>query len=293
VLTALVAAAGIAASFVGNAVFVIPPSTQPPLKLRIDTGGNDLVSARAAARARLKNGVAAHLKGGERGTYVLPRRSPLTPDGLLEARAGALETTFAAPVDGTLSLGRFAAQPLTIDFPRKTVTLRESKPHGERVKMTVGLGPRASPLLVPAASALVPVAIGGERVMMLLDTGADVAIAAAQRNRFDDDAATRSLPLIAKALYLRLHARHPDWLVLAGAGHMAETKRAVTLLRVPEFRIGAHRGPPTWFAVRDDPATYAYLSRVFRTKVEGDLGGEAFRRWRITIDVARETLFVD
>lgn len=291
-LTALVAAAGIASSFVGNAVFVIPSGTQPSLKLRLDTGGYDLVSARAAQRAHLKEGV-AHLKGGDRRTYALPRPSALTSDALLQARAGALEGTFVEPVDGTLSLGRFAAQPLTIDFPRKTVTVRKSTPRGDRVKMTVGLGPRASPQLVPTAYALVPVTIGGERVLMLLDTGADVAIAAARRNRFDDGAATRSLPLIAKALYTRLHARHPDWRVLAGAGRMAETKRAVTLLLVPEFRIGAHRGPPTWFAVRDDPATYGYLSSVFRTKVEGDLGGEAFRRWRITIDVARETLFVD
>ena len=250
------------------------------------------MSARAARRAHLKAGV-VHLGKADRRTYALPQPSALAPQALLEARAGALETIFVAPVEGTLSLGRFAAQPLTIDFARKTVTLREPAPRGDRVKMTVALGPR--PIAVARADGVCARAarVGDERVLMLLDTGADVAIGAAHRNSFDDRAATRSLPLIAKALYTRLHARHPDWPVLASAGRMAETKRAATLLRVPEFRIGAHRGPLTWFAVRDDPATYTYLSRVFRTKVEGDLGGEAFRRWRITIDVARETLFVE
>jgi len=171
VLSALIAAAGITSSFVGNAVFVIPPRTAPPLKLRLDTGGYDLVSARAAKRAHLARGT-AHLKTGDRSTYELPRPSALTSDALLEARAGALEGTFVAPVDGTLSLGRFAAQPLTIDFPKKTVTLSAAGPRADRVRMTVGLGPRASPHLVPTAYALVPATIGGERVMMLLDTGA-------------------------------------------------------------------------------------------------------------------------
>jgi hypothetical protein len=291
VFTAIVAAAAITSSFVGNAVFVIPSSAQPALKLRLDTGGYDLVNAAAARRARLEEGK-AHLTSGDRSTFALPPSS-LSADALLQARDGALESTFVEPVDGTLSLGRFMTQPLTIDFPRKTVALGESHRGGDRVAMTVGVGPRPAPGLVPAASALVPVTVGGERVMMLLDTGADVAIDAANRRRFDDASATRSLPLISKALFDRLHAGHPDWTVVTGAARMAETKDGVTLLRIPDFAIGTHRAPPTWFAVRADAATYATLTRMFSTKVEGDLGGEAFRAWRITIDVPREVLIID
>ena len=291
-LTVLVAAAGIASSFVGNAVFLVPSSSEPALKLRLDTGGYDLVSAAAAHRVRLKEGT-VHLTGGDRSTFELPQPSALSSDALLQARPGALESTFVEPVDGTLSFGRFAAQPLTIDFPKKTVALGESHPGGDRVTMTVGLGARPAPNLVPSAFALVPVTIDGERIMMLLDTGADVAIDAANRNRFDDAAATRSLPLITTGLFERLRARHPAWSLLAGAARMAETKAGVTLLRVPEFQIGTHRAPPTWFAVREDAETYTNLTRMFKTKVEGDLGGEAFRAWRITIDVPHEMLVID
>jgi hypothetical protein len=292
VLTVLVAAAGIASSFVGNAVFVFPSSSEPSLKLRLDTGGYDLVSAAAAHRMHLKEGT-VHLTSGDRSTFELPQPSALSSDALLQARPGALESTFVEPVDGTLSFGRFATQPLTIDFPKKTVTLGESHPGGDRVTMTVGLGPRPAAGLAPTAFALVPVTIGGERIMMLLDTGADVAIDAAHRNRFDDAAATRSLPLIPTSLFERLHARHPGWNVLNGAAHMAETKSAVTLLRLPEFLIGTHRAPPTWFAVREDKETYTNLTRMFKTNVEGDLGGEALRAWRITIDVPHEALIID
>jgi hypothetical protein len=291
-LTALVAAAGIASSFVGNAVFIVPPGGEPSLKLRLDTGGYDLVSAAAAQRAHLKEGT-VHLTSGDRKTFELPQPSALSSDLLLAARPGALESTFIEPVDGTLSFGRFAAQPLTIDFPRKTVTLGESHPGGDRVAMTVGLGPRPAPGLPPTAFALVPVTIDGERIMMLLDTGADVAVGAANRNRFDDAAATRSLPLITTGLFERLRARHPAWTVLTGAARMAETKNAVTLLRIPECRIGTHRAPPTWFAVREDAETYTNLTRMFGTKVEGDLGGEALRAWRVTIDVPHEALIID
>ncbi len=291
-VTALVAAAGIASSFVGNAVFLFPSSTEPAVKLRLDTGGYDLVSAAAAQRLHLKEGT-VHLASGDRSTFDLPQPSPLSSDALLQARAGALESTFVEPVDGTLSFGRFATQTLTIDFPKKTVTLGETHASGDRVTMNVGLGPRPAPGLVPTAYALVPVTIGGERIMMLLDTGTDVAIGAADRNRFDDAAATRSLPLIPTALFERLHARHADWSVLTGAARMAETKAAVTLLRVPEFTIGTHRAPPTWFAVREDAETYTNLTRMFSTKVEGDLGGEALRAWRVTIDVPHEALIID
>jgi hypothetical protein len=291
-LAALVAAAGIASSFAGNAVYVVAPGTEPALKLRLDTGGYDLVSAAAAQRAHLKAG-SVHLQSGDRATYELPAPSALSLDALLEARPGALESTFVEPVDGTLSLGRFAAQPLTIDFPHRTVTVGESHPGGDRIALTVGAAAPPAPGLPSSMSAVLPVTIGGERVTMLLDTGADVAIDAPARDRFDDAAATRSLPLISRDLFDRLHARHRDWTVLDGAGRMAETKRPVTLLRVPDFIVGAHRGPPTWFAVREDPATYAFLTRAFKTSVQGDLGGEALRRWRVTIDVARETLVID
>ena len=66
----------------------------------------------------------------------------------------------------------------------------------------------------------------------------------------------------------------------------------MTLLRVPEFQIGTHRAP-TWFGVREDAETYTNLTRMFKTKVEGDLGGEAFRSWRITIGVPDEALIID
>ncbi|HEY0382753.1 MAG TPA: hypothetical protein VGC72_11175 [Candidatus Elarobacter sp.] len=291
-MLAALLAAGIASSFAGNAVFVIPSGAQPALKLRLDTGGYDLVSAAAARREHLKEGV-AHLTSGDRSTFELPQAAPLSADVLLQARAGALESIFVEPVDGTLSLGRFMTQPLTIDFRKKTVALGEAPSGGDRVAMTVGAGPRPAPGLVPQASALVPVTVGGERVLMLLDTGADVAIDTAHRRRFDDASATRSLPLIAKELFDRLHARHPDWTVLLGAARMAETKAPVTLLRVADFTIGTHRGPPTWFAVRADSETYATLTRMFSMRVDGDLGGEAFRTWRITIDVPHEVLIID
>ena len=45
--------------------------------------------------------------------------------------------------------------------------------------------------------------------------------------------------------------------------------------------------------MREDAETYTNLTRMFKTKVEGDLGGEAFRAWRITIDVAHEALVID
>jgi hypothetical protein len=32
---------------------------------------------------------------------------------------------------------------------------------------------------------------------------------------------------------------------------------------------------------------------MFSTKVEGDLGGEALRAWRITIDIPHEALIID
>ena len=290
--TALLAAAGIASSFVGNAVYLTPSSGDAALKLRLDTGGYDLVGAAAAQRAHLKQGT-VHLTGGDRSTFDLPQPTALSADALLQARTGALESTFVEPVDGTISLGRFVAQPLTIDFPRKTVTLGETHPGGDRVTMTVGAGPRAAANLVPSAFAILPVLIGGERVMMLLDTGADVAIDAAERSRFDDASPTRSLPLVSKKLFDRLHARHADWPVLARAARMAETKDAVTLLLVPDLRIGTHRAPPTWVAVREDAETYTNLARMFKVPVEGDLGGEALRAWRVTVDVPHEVLILE
>ena len=56
------------------------------------------------------------------------------------------------------------------------------------------------------------------------------------------------------------------------------------MIEVPSISIGGHAVGPVWFTVRPDRNFHQFMSRWMDRRIEGAVGGSAFRYFRITLD---------
>ena len=63
-----------------------------------------------------------------------------------------------------------------------------------------------------------------------------------------------------------------------------ETVRGMRMIEVPEVSIAGFRVGPVWFTERPDPNFHQYMSQWMDRRVDGALGGNALRFFRVTVD---------
>jgi hypothetical protein len=280
----------------GNVV-VLTPALQSGRRLRIlvDSGGYDLIDPPAAVRTgSVARPVALRGRSG-RSAIAFPAfapRIPLPPTRWLIARPSAFASTFAVPVDATLGASWMRRYAITVDYPRRTVSLAAAAPNAASVPLRVAIGVAPAPDLPPIVIATIDVRIAGEALTMLLDTGSTASIGVAARRAMPDRSAVRQACLIDAVTLERWHRAHPRWPYIASGaalpGDPPGSRSA--MIRVPSVGIGALRSWPTWFVARADRSTFAALSKRLGRPVTGDLGGDALRSWKVTYDLAASRL---
>lgn len=135
-----------------------------------------------------------------------------------------------------------------------------------------------APVHPQSAFVRVELEIAGERLGFLLDTGA-------------------SYSMISSAVLERWHAAQPDWPVTRGAYGCAqmlggEDETALSMVRVPEARLGNVRLRNAGFITRPSGVFEAYMSAQMTAPVVGALAGNVLRHLRFTMDYGRERLHV-
>jgi hypothetical protein len=285
--------------FSGNAVFLTPALTDGrSVSILLDTGGYDLI---APATVEALGLVASPLELGNRprATVAFPPFSPSAtigtrPTRWLIARPSAFSSTFAMTVDATLGTS-WIDEPLSIDYSRRRVTFENPRRSPQAVTIEVRRTPPPAEQLPSETLLLVPVSVAGESLNMLLDTGATARILPQYRDRMPDRSEVRQVCFGSRDLVGRWHREHPDWpFVLSGAEVPGENGfRPTDMIRVDSLFVGMRRAPPTWFLARPDDETFRYLSKAFGKPVAGDLGGDALRDWKITIDPNGATLLLE
>lgn len=125
------------------------------------------------------------------------------------------------------------------------------------------------------------VTIGGDTYPMLFDTGAMTLIKKAAHQTLNDGRpAFRATSFLVASLFDKWHAEHPEWQYLANADSIVDGE---AMLAVPEVTIAGHTVGPVWFTRRADKNFHEYMSQWMDRKVEGAIGGSAFRYFRITL----------
>lgn len=130
----------------------------------------------------------------------------------------------------------------------------------------------------------IPARIDGEQLQFLFDTGATFRLDEAAAARLGDASArNRAGNFITREVMQRWRERHPDW------PYIDKGDAGMAMIQVPAVEVAGFRTGPAWFSARPDKAFHDYMAQWMDRPLDGALGGETFRDFRITVDYAAET----
>jgi hypothetical protein len=129
--------------------------------------------------------------------------------------------------------------------------------------------------------ARIRVAVDGDSLDLLFDTGASTVLTPEALAAMGDDLpARRATSFIAANVFDAWHAKHPGWRVI----ERAETGSGEAMIEVPRLDVAGHSVGPVWFTRRPDRAFHPYMSQWMDRQIEGALGGSALHYFRVTVD---------
>ncbi len=249
------------------------------LDLYTDTGGGLFVTRAATGRI------------GWQDTTSLDLRQ-VALDGLFPVPLGAPDRRvpiFQPPsnqfgeFDGMLGQAWFADRIWTFDYAAKRLLLHREAPAIPSGASTAPLGFRTDStgkrvLSFPRIVAVVD----GDTLQLLFDTGATGFLSSGAVAALGDSApSVRATSFISKEVLDRWRQRRPDWRVLDNADEVIPGMR---MIEVPEITVAGLTVGPVWFTERPDRNFHEFMSQFMDRRVDGALGGNALRFFRVTVD---------
>lgn len=125
-------------------------------------------------------------------------------------------------------------------------------------------------------------AIDGDSIDMLFDTGATLTLTPSAVAALDDGGPPmRGGSFVAQSVFDGWRSRHPDWRVIERADSVGT--RALSIIEVPAVSIGGYTVGPSWWAARPDRTFDAFTDWMDKP-IRGSVGGSVFHYFRITLD---------
>ena len=281
--------------FVAGRFFVTPVTTAgDTLRFYTDTGGGLFVLDESVDVL----GLAVDALASETDTLRVVRLPELAPgEWIPDPTSGwgsGLPILRPRPGQRTMDMGHgmlgqawFGGRVWTFDYPAGRLLLHlDGAPAILEDATTASLGFRTDSTghrvtQFPRIQAVVD----GDTLDFLLDTGATVFLTESAALEFDDgDLPTRATSFITTEVFQRWRVAHPDWRVLENAD---QTVDSMSMIEVPEVRIAGQAVGPVWFTQRPDAAFHEFMAQWMDRPVDGALGGNAFRFFRMTVDYPR------
>jgi len=272
--------------FVGDRVFVTP-MTEDGTELRFYTdsgGGFACLIESAAERFSLPIETAEWM-----GQPTPLTRFPAFRDGAWIPRPNihgdmvvVHEDCEMADVDGFLGQPWFADRVWAFDYPDQRLVLHERAPAGLPPAHTIPLGfPEDDEGERVRSFASMVFEVEGESFPMLLDTGATLRLTPEALTELAESEGTIAASYIVASVFERWREAHPEWRVIENAD--ANVNRE-PMIEVPEVDIAGHIVGPVWFTRRPDPNFHEWMSSMMDRRIDGALGGSAFRYFTMVID---------
>jgi predicted aspartyl protease len=273
--------------------FFATPTTKKgkTLRLVVDTGGGGISWTVVASMSKAL-GLSPASCQDEAGLKA-PEWKPGEELPAIERFCGMLQATDEAPLpggrlDGMLGGWYLASHTMTFDYPARRLVAEDDswRPARSAHETAIGLAKNAHGEL-GSPFPRIGISVDGERVDLLLDTGATAHPSAAGR------AAMRTPVVdgIAAASYITTNVmdgwrkKHPEWTVVDRGDDLFGAGKATRTIRVPRLTVAGWTIGPIWFTERPDRA-FKGMSRYMDDEVHGALGGNALDAFRMTIDYA-------
>ena len=182
---------------------------------------------------------------------------------------------------GMLGQQWFAGKTWIFDYPHQKLSLIPHFPSKTGCAHRVALGFQDKDGERQANFPRIQVSVDGEVLDLLLDTGASTKLTEmAQRTVADGRPSNRATSFIVASVFDKWHQRHPDWRVI----EEAEEQSGMSMIEVPTVSVAGHSIGPVWFTRRADKNFHEFMSQWMDRKVDGAIGGNALRFFRVTID---------
>jgi hypothetical protein len=271
--------------------FYVQPVTAEGVRLNFftDTGGGLFLFSDVVEKLKLTL-TKTELAEGTSEIVALPK---FKQNATIPTPLGNNERLFIVPAkdrsalsqdwSGMLGQKWFADRAWTFDYIHRQLLLRSSgdlPKQAEEHKVTLGfqrnaLGKRKNHF------PRIEVAINGEKIDLLFDTGASTQLSEMALTTLNDKRpAIRATSFIAASIFEKWHTQHPEWRVI----EKAEQGSKEAMIEVPEITVAGYTVGPIWFTRRADKNFHEYMSQWMDKRVEGALGGNALRFFRITVD---------
>jgi hypothetical protein len=184
--------------------------------------------------------------------------------------------------DGILGAAWFAGRIWTWDYPRRRFSLESSTWRPQWAARCVRLGFKTSATSARVANfPRIDVAVAGRRLPLLLDTGAETYLSDPALSQLHDGGPRmRATSMISASVFSAWHRAHPDWPLIDDA----QVGTHAAMIRVADVDIAGLHSGPVWFTHRSDASYHSFMSSMMDRRVEGSLGGNALRRFVMTVD---------
>lgn len=270
------------ARFVADRIFLdVATRGGDTLELFTDTGGGLFVLRTAVDRIGWPDTSTLLLSAAAvDSTFPLPLGAP---QGLLPVMRPPDGRPMALDFDGMLGQQWFADRVWTFDYAAGKLLLHPQAPAPAADAHTVTLGFRTDSGGKRAVSfPRITVVVDGDTLHLLFDTGATGHLTSTGMDSLRDGApAARATSFITTEVLERWRSRHPDWRVLAGADDVLPGTR---MIEVPRITLAGVEVGPVWFTERPNRNFHEYMSQWMDRRVDGALGGNALRFFRVTVD---------
>lgn len=273
--------------YVADRFFAVPVTPGGlELNLMVSTGEESLLYTDTAAQL-----ATPITSGTEGGATVLPAfdaqlaiPSPHGNGGMIPLiPARYRRADLDASCFGILGESWFADAIWTLDYPAKKLQLR---PVGNLPKVdpshVVPLGFRTSGMRSRDNNLpRITVHIAGERLFMLLDTGASCELTDAVRAAMGEKVPRVGAMSFISSKLLKTWQKKHGWRVVKSA----EKGSDASMIEVPIVELAGYKVGPVWFVSRTESYLRNNLSRKLDRRVEGILGGNVLKYFRVTLDI--------
>ena len=262
------------------------------MRLLADTGGGVLFFDDAAVRLKLTvSGVSLSDYKGMAATFpeFEPGKGipvPKTEGDVIPIAPGPVRMRLSwltKDIDGIIGQGWFGDRVWTLDYPgRKLIYHPDGKAEASQKAHRQELGFRVNQqgqrvMHYPRIEVLV----AGKPLDVFIATGSSVAVTADALKVIDEGGpAVRATSLISNSIFDQWKKDHPDWRVVTNA---EETSRE-PMIEVPELTIAGFTVRNVWFTQRPDNNFREHFSNWTDKPVEGAIGGNALKDFRIVLD---------
>lgn len=278
------------------------------LMLFTDTGGGLFLYAEAAERTglvvlgpeairqRFGNGIPAEairemggslveLPAGPVGRELPALRTPFGDARILPVRPPGAGNPGerAALRDGMLGQGWFAGRVWTFDYPGQRLLVHDTVDRAsvaDHIEMKLGFRSNAGGSRQTNYPRM-QIVVDADTLDMLFDTGATTLLTPEAVQALGDGGPDiRATSFITASTFDRWRTRHADWRMIENA----ERGSGMAMIEARDVVIAGHTIPRVWFTRRADANFHEWMSQWMDRRIEGAIGGNALRFFRITVD---------